>query len=127
MKFLWGYTKLGRRKIKIYVDPFLSGCYAVTEMFGPRITPEITFAPSGLHRGRLSDTLIHELTHVIEWKEATALRRPDPRQCTQYARAIGRHLPGLLSNLKLGSLDQAIEASRSIRRKTASRARRKPK
>lgn len=96
---LWATTRAGRHKIKIYIDPELTGYWGECVQEGAK-TPFISLAEATLKDpARLDQILVHEFVHALEYLYARELAKADPKDCTRYAMVLGRFLPEMLTRL----------------------------
>jgi hypothetical protein len=99
---LFAYTYVEMKEIEIFLDDTLKGCWAVTWTDKPGKTkPYIIIHPKVLTKNKwFQEILVHEFVHVLEEMYSYILRKPNPKDCTQYAAVIGRYLPRMLRDFE---------------------------
>ena len=98
---LWATTRMDGQTISIYVKDRIPGSEAIT--YQDRVTemPYVILTTAMLNKpAALDETLLHEWIHCIEYLFGHELRKPDPKDCSQMARVVGKYLAEALRNFQ---------------------------
>lgn len=110
---LWAITSCNGHKIRIYVNSKLEDVTWAYTNSSPKGVFIVLHGNLLKQSGQLIDEiLIHEFVHVAEYLYPKQLAKPNPDDCTQYARVIQKTMPQLLRNLKQTTLKRSAVRSK---------------
>lgn len=123
---LWGTCRAGNKTVRIYTSSRLKAQGDLGETsYWVGEDPVIVMAVELLEDpARFDRILLHEFIHVIEYVAARNLAKSNPENCTRYAMAIEKYLPGMLTSLRQKHTARSVpdKSSGKLARKAGKRS-----